>query len=145
MRRFHLAVGVLAVIAFLITGQFMRHHTPPMAAMSDGSRLMFRSRHIYILAGGLVNLVLGVYFQRQERGWRRVLQAAGSGFLIASPALLVLAFIVEPGRGFHEEMPWSHAGLYALLLGSVTHVACGTVTAERPPAGDVQPGKVRTR
>jgi hypothetical protein len=86
------------VIVFLITGQFMSHHTPPMVTLSDSARLMFRSRHIYILAGGLVNLVLGVYLQRQVGGWRRVVQTAGSALLIASPALLVVAFIVEPAR-----------------------------------------------
>ena len=122
----HLAVGVFAVFTFLATGQFMRHHTPPMVTLSDSARLMFRSRHIYILAGGLVNLILGVYLQRQARGWRRVVQAAGSAFLIASPALLILAFIIEPERGFHEEMRWSASGLYALFVGSMAHLACGT-------------------
>ena len=127
MRNLHLAVGVLAVIAFLITGQFMRHHAPPMVAMSDSARLMFRSRHIYILGSALVNLVLGVYFQRHTGGWRRVVQAIGSAFLIASPVLLLWAFTAEPGRGFREEMPWSHAGLYSLFAGSIAHLACGPV------------------
>src|SRR5437899_1107560 len=84
MRRLHLIVGVCAVIAFLITGQFMSHHSPPMATMSDSARLMYRSRHIYILAAGLLNLVLGVYFQRHHEGWRRAVQAAASALLLAS-------------------------------------------------------------
>jgi hypothetical protein len=135
MRRLHLVIGICAVVAFLITGQFMRHHSPPMATMSDSARLMYRSRHIYILAAGLLNLVLGVHFQRHREGWRRTVQAAGSILLLASPALLILAFTVEPGRGFHEETPWSHAGLYALFAGSMAHFACGAVTS-RKPLGD---------
>jgi hypothetical protein len=59
MRRYLLWVGVLVVGVFLITGQFMRHHEPPMGTLGDSVRLMFRSRHIYILASGLVNLMLG--------------------------------------------------------------------------------------
>jgi hypothetical protein len=144
MRRLHLAIGVFAVVAFLITGQLMRHHTPPMAAMSDSARLMFRSRHIYILAAGLVNLVLGVYFRRQGKGWRRSVQAAASAFLIASPVLLVVAFTVEPGLGLREEMPWSHAGLYALFLGSIGHLACGAVISEELPVGSALPAKEPT-
>jgi hypothetical protein len=128
MRRLHLAVGLITVAAFLITGQFMRYHTPPMATLSDSARLMFRSRHIYILAAGLVNLMLGLYLQRQARGWRRAVQTAGSALLIASPALLVRAFILEPQHGFHEEMHASAAGLYLLFLGSMAHLVCG------PPA-----------
>jgi hypothetical protein len=88
-----------------------------MVVLSDSARLMFRSRHIYILAAGLVNLMLGVYLQRQAAGWRRVVQSAGSTLVIVSPALLVVAFTVEPSRGFHEEMRWSAAGLYVLFLG----------------------------
>jgi hypothetical protein len=145
MRRLHLAVGVLAVVTFLITGQIMRYHTPPLAAMSAAARLMFRSRHIYILAAGLVNLVLGVYFQRQREGWRCVVQATGSAFLITSPGLLVLAFIVEPGRGFQQEMPWTHAGLYVLFAGSMAHLACGAVTSEKSPGESVLPVKEQTR
>jgi hypothetical protein len=131
MRRLHLAVGIFAVVAFLITGQFMRHRTPPMTALSDSSRLIFRSRHIYILAAGLVNLVLGVYLQRQAAGWRKIVQAVGSAFLIAAPTLLILAFIIEPNRGLREEMPWSHAGLYALFGGSMAHLVSGVVTSAK--------------
>src|SRR5215469_7945765 len=35
MRKLHLAVGILAVVTFLISGQLMRHHSPPMTALSD--------------------------------------------------------------------------------------------------------------
>ena len=143
MRVLHLGVGGGAVIAFLITGQLMRHHTPPMAAMSDSARLMLRSRHIYILAAALVNLVLGVYLQRQGKGWRRVVQAAGSAFLIASPVLLVLAFAAEPRRGFQQEMPWSHAGLYALFAGSIAHLVCGPVRSKKSLPGRPAPGMPR--
>ena len=122
MRRFHLAVGVLTVIIFVITGQLMRHHSPPMVSLSDSTRLMFRSRHIYILASGLVNLMLGLYLEVRT-GWHRIVQFLGSTFLVASPVLLILAFRVEPERGFQGEMWRSHAGLYALLLGCVGHAA----------------------
>src|SRR4051794_38037798 len=131
MRRLHLAVGIFAVIAFLITGQLMRHHTPPLTSLSDSARLMFRSRHIYILAAGLVNLVLGLYLQRQAAGWRKPVQAFGSAFLIAAPALLILAFALEPNQGIREEMPWSHAGLYALFAGSMAHFLCGPGTSTK--------------
>ena len=68
MRRYHLWVGGLIVVVFLITGQFMRHHGPPMGALSDSTRLMFRSRHIYLLASGLVNLMWGSICDRPRAG-----------------------------------------------------------------------------
>ena len=85
MRGFHLAVGALTVAVFLITGQVMRHHEPPMQAPSDAVRRISRSRHIYILASGLVNLMLGIYMQRHAGGWRGTVRDIGSGLLMASP------------------------------------------------------------
>jgi hypothetical protein len=49
----------------------------------------------------------------------------GSGFLLASPILLILAFSVEPQRDFQAETWWSHAGLYALFGGCMGHLASG--------------------
>ena len=122
MRRAHLWTGLVTVAVFLISGQMMRHHQPPLAAMSDGSRLVFRSRHIYILASGLVNLMPGLYFERLK-GRRGVVQAIGSGLLLLSTALLMLAFGTETARPFDPEMPWSHLGLYALFGGAMLHWA----------------------
>ncbi len=123
-----------AVLVFLITGQLIHHHTPPMATLGDSARLMFRSRHIYILAAGLVNLMLGLYLERHGTGWRRMVQTAGSAVMLVSPVLLVVAFAVEPGRGFQEEMRWTTAGLYLLFGGSMAHLASGIGAAKKRPA-----------
>ena len=121
MRRFHLWVGVLTVLAFIITGQFIRHHQPPTPELGNDIRLMLRSRHIYVLASGLVNLMLGLYFEKRT-GWRGGVQMAGSCLLALSPVLLLLAFAVEPGQGFQPEMWRSSAGLYLLFAGSMLHL-----------------------
>jgi hypothetical protein len=114
---------VLGVVVFLVTGQLMRHHEPPMAALSEGVRLMHRSRHIYILSSGLVNLMLGLYLQEPMAGWRGATQTVGSFLLLASPVLLTVAFAVEGARGFQPELVWSHLGLYALFGGCMAHAA----------------------
>jgi hypothetical protein len=130
MRRIHLAAGLVTVAAFLITGQIMRHHHPPMDTLSDSTRLLFRSRHIYLLASGLVNLMLGLYLQRAE-GWRGMVQLVAFGFLVASPVSLAVAFFTEVPNGFQPEMVWSSLGLYLLFGGSMLHVvaAAGRRTA----------------
>jgi Na+/melibiose symporter-like transporter len=66
-----------------------------------------------------------VYFQRQTKGWRKGVQAAGSALLVVSPALLISAFALEPQHGFQEHMRWSVAGLFTLFLGCLAHFACG--------------------
>lgn len=103
-----------------------------MLTLSDSVRLMFRSRHIYILAAALVNLMLGLYLQQHSHGWRRAVQTIGSAFVIASPALLILAFAIEPQRGFQKEMHASATGLYTLFLGCFAHLISGPVTGSAP-------------
>jgi len=125
MRRIHLAVGLLAVVAFLISGQVMHRQSPPVDSLGDSARLMLRSRHIYLLAGGLVNLMLGLYFIPKS-GWRGHLQRIAGLLLVVSPVLLGAAFVIEPARGFQPAgMWWSSPGLYALFGGAMAHLAAG--------------------
>src|SRR5262245_26837083 len=125
MRRLHLMVGVAGTLIFLATGQMMAHHTPPMAELSETARLLYRSRHIYILAGALVNLMAGLYLLPRKRGWRANTQVFGSILVLASPALLLTAFLLEPQAGFRQEMWWSSGGLYLLFGGSTAHLVSG--------------------
>lgn len=99
MRRFHLLTGILMVLAFLATGQFMEHHNPPLDSLSDATRLLYRSRHIYILASGLVNLMLGLYLHSAP-GPRQAGRTIGSGLILLSAPLLVAAFSTESARSF---------------------------------------------
>jgi hypothetical protein len=125
MRRIHLAVGILTIIAFLATGQFMRMHAPPMEDLEDGLRIMYRSWHIYLLGSGLLNLLLGLYLRACAAGWRRGLQVAGSVLILAAPFLLVLAFFNEPGRGLSADLWQSRFGLFALFGGCLLHAIAG--------------------
>lgn len=122
MRRVHLLAGALGVLAFVITGQIMLRHQPPLDGLGDSVRLMFRSRHIYILASGLVNLMLGVYMERAA-GWRAGVQTAGSTLVLLSLPLLIWAFAAEPGHGLPDGIRWSACGLYVLFGGCVAHAA----------------------
>ena len=125
MRRIHLAVGILTTIAFLATGQFMRRHAPPMSDLEDGLRMIYRSRHIYLLGSGLLNLMLGHYFRACAGAWRKSTQVVGSVLLLAAPFLLLLAFINEPGRGLGADLWQSRFGLFALFGGSLLHSIAG--------------------
>jgi len=92
--------------------------------MSDSVRLMYRSRHIYILEAGLVHLMLGIYWQ-SPGGWRRSVQTGGSVLLAAAVPLLIAAFFVEPLQALADGTKWSHFGLYSLFGGAMLHAICG--------------------
>ena len=116
LRTAHLVVGAITIGAFLVTGMLMYTHEPPLSAMDWDDRLLFRSRHIYILSAGLVNLSLGLHYALPTGAARRAAAVAGSVLALASTALLFFAFFAEPmadrGPG-----PLSAYGLFALFAG----------------------------
>src|SRR5262249_21298692 len=58
LRRVHISMGLLSLAGFLVTGQFMRWPTPPMPSLPPDWRMMYLSRHIYLLGAALVNVAL---------------------------------------------------------------------------------------
>lgn len=122
VRRAHLIAGLLAIAAFLMTGMIMRTHAPPMAGLSHEIRLMYRSRHLYILAAAIANLLLGLYLVRQPTVGRRILQHLGSMLFLIAPVLLVLAFAAEPPAGLTDHTWRSSLGQYALFGGGIAHL-----------------------
>jgi hypothetical protein len=116
LRRAHLVVGAITVLAFLITGLVMRMHDPPVSAMEWAQRLLFRSRHIYILCAGLVNLAIGVHFALPERRFRYAGAVTGSLLVLVSAILLFFAFFAEPMAG-RPPGALSWTGLIALFAG----------------------------
>ena len=127
IRRAHLIAGVLGVITFVITGQVMARHVPDVHTLSAEVRLMYVSRHIYLLGAALVNLVLGLYLQLNPRGWRRMLQQIGSVLIFLSVVSLLMAFTAEPSLGIAGRSWRSFFGVIALFAGVVAHFA-GTIT-----------------
>ncbi len=122
MRRIHIIIGLFGVIAFLLTGQVMKHHHPKMEELSAEVRMMYVSRHIYLLGASLVNVVLGLYLQVHPWGWRRVLQQIGSVLILLSPLSLLIAFFAEPTVGLAGRGWRSYFGLIGLFAGVMTHI-----------------------
>ncbi len=124
MRKFHLAFGALDVVAFLLTGQYMDYLEVRTNALGETARVMFRSRHIYLLLAGLVNLGVGAYFGYRERGWQRGLQLAGSALVVVAPALMVAAFFAEPGEpGLKRH--FTQPAVIILAAGTLLHALSG--------------------
>lgn len=121
MRRLHLAIGLTAVLAFVLTGQMMHFHQPKLRALPDDVHLMFLSRHIYLAGAALVNVCLGLYLRLQQVSWRRLLQLAGSIAILLSPVFLVLAFLHEPALGVAGRSWRSQLGVIPLVIGVGLH------------------------
>jgi hypothetical protein len=121
MRRFHLILGLLLFIAFVVTGRFMRVDFPDKEMIEQELRLLMRSRHIYILFASLIHLCLGLYFVWGKQKLTRSFQIFGSAVLAASSLLLLWAFISETYY-LHHFSEFSRRGIYLALAGVGVHV-----------------------
>ena len=95
-RTVHLVIGTAGLIAFVLTGQYMRWVHNGLQGMPDGPRLFLRSSHIFLLLASLLNVVLGCYLVRLRRGWLRHAQSLASLAIVMGPPLLCLSFFFEP-------------------------------------------------
>ena len=119
MKRSHLVLGIILVVIFLLTGQYMEYvHNRELA---DGTRVLYRSRHIYLLANALINICLGLYVSYATEGWRRVVQLLGSVLIMLAPMFLLVGFFYEPPRG-PEQTKIAPYGIFATAIGVLLHL-----------------------
>src|SRR5207244_10731003 len=113
LRKVHLTFGIFVLIVFLLTGQYMDKYYNHMVGVPDGIRLLYRTRHIFILLSGLTNLGIGAYFTYRLEFWRKALQMVGSGLTFLASFLYIVAFFYEPGLSTLLTT-LSHCGTYFL-------------------------------
>jgi hypothetical protein len=121
LRNAHFIVGIVSLIVFLATGQYMHWWHGHLYGMENTPRLLFRSAHIYLLWSGLLNTVLGLYFQSCEIRWCRMLQQLGSIAILLSPPLLLAAFFLEPWLS-ELVRPYARPAIYIAFGGTLAHL-----------------------
>lgn len=124
MRKVHLIFGAFVLVAFLLTGQYMDKFYNHLEGFPDGTRLLYRTRHIFILLAGLLNLGIGAYFSYRRETWRRTVQLLGSLLIFAASFLFLIAFFYEPKLS-DLDTPLSHWGTYTIATGALLHVISG--------------------
>ena len=113
---FHLWVGLATIVVFLGTGQLMDHWNMDAMPIESALRQLYRSRHIYLLFSGLVNVAVSMRFVLPASGEGSRVAVMGSLLMLASPAFLAGAFFVEPPRLGHTTF-LTIVGVFASYLG----------------------------
>jgi hypothetical protein len=124
MQRFlgtaHRTLGLIAIVLFVFTGLLMRKHHVALLPADSGLRMLFRSRHIYLLFSGLVNLSLGMRFVLPSTGRGSRIALAGSLLTLAAPVLLAAAFFLEP-LASGQAGPVSALGIFSAFAGVLAY------------------------
>ena len=121
LRTFHLALGIIGLIAFVLTGQYMGIFLNGLAGMADGPRLLYRTSHLYLMWSSLLNLIVGYYFVAAIGRGARALQVLSSALLIAGPPLILTGFFVESPANDLDRVFNGWANYFA-LGGAILHV-----------------------
>ena len=124
LRKLHFAVGLAGIVAFVVTGAYMRAGFPDLHTVNEVLRYLSRSNHVYVLLASLVNVGLGVHLAPAEPGWRASVSAAGSVLALAASVVLCFAFFREAPVAQAERV-WTLAGVAALTAGIALHVLGG--------------------
>lgn len=94
---------------------------PAIVDRSPVDRMLFRSRHIYLLGGAALNSLLGLYLVEREGALRNV-QRLGSALLLLSPLLALIGFARDPGSPTIDEAPWGPFAAYGVFGGTILHL-----------------------
>jgi hypothetical protein len=129
MRRFHLIFGLTLVVIFLLTGQYMDRFFHHLQDMEDGPRMLYRSRHIYILMSGMIQLGIGSYFHYRLHPWLRIVQVLGSILITIASIIFVVAFFYEPALA-HLYAPLTKFAVIVTAVGMLLHLL-GSLEARR--------------
>lgn len=119
LRLLYLSVGILTVLIFIATGQYLKHKFPNKEGMDLAFRVMQRSRHIFILLSGLVLAGTGTYFQSAKTQLFVLIQYIAFAILFIANVLFIYAFFYEVDILFIPKTPILHYATYLILAGVV--------------------------
>lgn len=112
------------LVVFLLTGQYMDRYHQHLMYMADGPRMLYRTRHIFILMSGLLHVGIGSYFSYRLSRWRWTMQIVGSVLITIAPLLFTIAFFYEPTlQGL--DTPISLLGMILIAIGALLHLVSG--------------------
>jgi len=118
--KIHLYLGILVIVIFLLTGQYMHHNFDHLKNMELMNRALFRAGHLYILLFGLINVSLGTHFRISNINFLNRVQLFGSVIILIATFLIIYGFFTElPTEEI--ERPLTRNSLYLILFGVSTH------------------------
>ncbi len=126
MKLMELAWGAVVVVAFLLTGIYLKSITDPAGEL-DLARMMYRSNHIYLLMSGLA-VVLWAQRKRTPSisGIFTLARGLASILIIIAPVVFMVAFVVEAGVVDSQRL-WTFYGVIILFSGVMVSLLVAAV------------------
>jgi hypothetical protein len=146
MTRFHRWFRIALSLIFIFTGQYMLR-IAHVADLAMGPRLLYRSRHIYILMAALINLALGAYFVPAPRAGARTTQRVGSVLIAIGSVLLIVSFFNDAPHAdlVPLDLVYSKWGILTVAGGTVLHAIASAMRPRVTAAASARDAADRER
>ena len=118
-------MGLLTLLIFPLTGQYMRHIVG-VPHLDSVPRLIFRSRHLFLLVAGVANMALS-----NSQPFHRA-QRVASVLILVAPFFLVAAFFIDPPRGLDSSTIF-RLGMYSFWIAGVLLAVVNRPRREQTP------------
>jgi len=112
----HLIIGTIGLLLFVLQGQYMAN-VLEVSELADGTRLMYRSSHLYLMLASAINIVVGCYMPTDLA--LGIFHRITSSLLLIAPVLLLVSFISESTAASFER-PITVIALYLVFGAAVT-------------------------
>ena len=123
LKKIHLYSGILFLVVFAATGQYMLRGLDLPNQDMDAQRMMYRASHLYILFVAALNVAVGCYWNKRSGRFERMLQTTGSAMLVLSQPILLAAFLTEP-QDLDSGREVTLLGCLLVLVGVVLTLSC---------------------
>jgi hypothetical protein len=102
-------------------------HVAAVPHLDSVPRLIFRSRHLFLLVAGVANLALS-----NSQPFHRA-QRVASVLIMVAPFFLIAAFFIDPARGLHSSTVF-RLGMYSLWIAGVLLAIVNRPRSEGTPS-----------
>src|SRR5690242_18986041 len=99
LKPLNITFGILGLMAFVMTGQYLAIFLKGLSEMPDTPRLLYRTSHLYLMWASLLNLIVGLYFTIAASRGAQIMQVVSSALLLTSPLLRLAGFFIESPTG----------------------------------------------
>lgn len=110
----HFYYGIIILISFLLTGQYMEIVHNRLVDYDGGTRMLFRANHIYFLLTGIMNLIFSLVENNDQDRVTYYLKGFISMILFIIPILILLGFFTEPFMNDFAR-PYTRPGIYLAM------------------------------
>lgn len=116
LKAIHTGLGTLGLLLFVLQGQYMIN-VLGVPELEAGTRLMYRTGHIYLLLTSALNVCVGAYLPRSPGK----LQQLASFLLLLAPLMLLYSFFAE-STSTELDRPVAVYALYMVFAAAVSLV-----------------------